>query len=122
MMTRLLAFAAASLLLIGAPDASALTRTVRCGRGTHAVVRHALVRGRRVARVSCIATTRRPIVRRGAHRSWKRSAAVIGGATAAGAGAGALVGGKSGALVGAAVDGAAGTGYEVAKRKQKRRR
>jgi hypothetical protein len=50
-------------------------------------------------------------------RSWKTTAAVIGGSTAAGAGVGAIAGGKKGALIGAAVGGGAGTVYEVIKRK-----
>ena len=48
-------------------------------------------------------------------RNWKKTALVIGGSTAAGAGVGALVGGKKGALIGAAIGGGAGTLYEVRK-------
>jgi hypothetical protein len=44
-------------------------------------------------------------------RSWKKTVAVIGGSSAAGAGA--LVGGKKGALIGAAIGGGAGTLYEL---------
>src|SRR6266850_1507023 len=55
------------------------------------------------------------------HRSWKKSALVIGGSTAAGAGVGALVGGKKGALIGAAAGGGAGTVYEVRKRHKAKR-
>jgi hypothetical protein len=46
-------------------------------------------------------------------RSWKKTVAVIGGSSAAGAGVGALVGGKKGALIGAAIGGGAGTLYEL---------
>jgi len=49
-------------------------------------------------------------------RDWKKSAMVIGGTTAAGAGLGAIFGGKKGALIGAAIGGGAGTVYEVKKR------
>jgi hypothetical protein len=49
-------------------------------------------------------------------RDWKKSAMVIGGTTAAGAGVGAIFGGKKGALIGAAIGGGAGTIYEVRKR------
>lgn len=46
-------------------------------------------------------------------RDWGRTAMVIGGSSAAGAGIGALFGGKKGALIGAALAGGAGTLYEV---------
>ena len=46
-------------------------------------------------------------------RSWGKTAMVIGGTTAAGAGLGAIFGGKKGALIGAAIGGGAGTLYEV---------
>ena len=49
-------------------------------------------------------------------RDWKKTAMVIGGTTAAGAGLGAIFGGKKGALIGAAIGGGAGTLYEVKKR------
>lgn len=53
-------------------------------------------------------------------RSWKKSALVIGGSAAGGAGIGALAGGKKGALIGAAVGGGAGTVYELLKRDKQR--
>ncbi len=49
-------------------------------------------------------------------RDWVRTAMVIGGTSAAGAGLGAIFGGKKGALIGAAIGGGAGTIYEVRKR------
>ena len=49
-------------------------------------------------------------------RDWKKSAMVIGGTTAAGAGVGAIFGGKKGALIGAAIGGGASTIYEARKR------
>lgn len=48
-------------------------------------------------------------------RNWKRTAMVISGSSAAGAGIGALIGGKKGALIGAAIGGGAGTVYEIKK-------
>ena len=45
-------------------------------------------------------------------RNWKKTALVIGGSTATGAGIGALAGGKKGALIGAAIGGGASTLYE----------
>ena len=47
------------------------------------------------------------------HRNWGKTAMVIGGSSAAGAGIGALFGGSKGALIGAALAGGAGTLYEV---------
>jgi hypothetical protein len=46
-------------------------------------------------------------------RNWKKTALVIGGSTATGAGVGAIVGGKKGALIGAAIGGGASTLYEA---------
>jgi hypothetical protein len=49
-------------------------------------------------------------------RDWKKTALVIGGSSAAGAGLGAIFGGKKGALIGAAVGGGASTLYEATKK------
>jgi hypothetical protein len=49
-------------------------------------------------------------------RSWKKTALVIGGSSAAGAGVGAIFGGKKGALIGAAIGGGASTIYETTKK------
>ena len=70
------------------------------------------------ARMSTVRTTRRAPVRveRRSGRDWTKTAMVIGGTTAAGAGLGAIFGGKKGALIGAALGGGAGTIYEVRKR------
>jgi hypothetical protein len=64
-----------------------------------------------VSRARAMAVNR---VERG--RDWKKTAMVIGGSTAAGAGLGAIFGGKKGALIGAALGGGAGTLFEVKKR------
>jgi len=55
-------------------------------------------------------------VERASGRDWKKTAMIIGGTTAAGAGLGAIFGGKKGALIGAAIAGGAGTIYEVRKK------
>ena len=49
-------------------------------------------------------------------RSWKKSALIIGGSAAGGAGVGAILDGKSGAKKGAVVGGVAGTVYDIATR------
>jgi hypothetical protein len=49
-------------------------------------------------------------------RSWKKSAVIIGGTTAGGAGVGALLGGKSGAKKGAVAGLVGGTIYDIATR------
>jgi hypothetical protein len=49
-------------------------------------------------------------------RSWKKSAIIIGGSTAAGAGVGAVMGGKSGAVKGGVVGLLGGTIYDIATR------
>ena len=48
-------------------------------------------------------------------RNWTKTALVIGGTTATGAGLGAIFGGKKGALIGAAIGGGASTIYEARK-------
>jgi hypothetical protein len=70
---------------------------------------------RRVTR-SRVTRTEPSRVERSSGRDWKKTAMVIGGSTAAGAGLGAIFGGKKGALIGAAIAGGAGTLYEVKKR------
>jgi hypothetical protein len=52
-------------------------------------------------------------------RSWKKSAIIIGGSTAAGAGVGAVLDGKSGAKKGAVVGLVGGTIYDIATRTKK---
>jgi hypothetical protein len=56
------------------------------------------------------------VVEREPRRDWKKTALVIGGSTATGAGVGAMFGGKKGALIGAAIGGGASTIYESTKK------
>jgi hypothetical protein len=67
--------------------------------------------GRRAA-----SSARRHRVERAPGRDSTKTAMVIGGSTAAGAGLGAIFGGKKGALIGAALGGGAGTLFEVRQR------
>ncbi|OLC49976.1 MAG: hypothetical protein AUH43_06570 [Acidobacteria bacterium 13_1_40CM_65_14] len=70
---------------------------------------------RRVVTQSAPRTTTRVVERRSG-RDWKKTALIIGGSTAGGAGLGAIFGGKKGALIGAAIGGGASTIYEATKR------
>lgn len=54
-------------------------------------------------------------IERKPRRDWKKTAMIIGGSSAAGAGVGAIFGGKKGALIGAAIGGGASTIYETRK-------
>jgi hypothetical protein len=97
---------------------------VSCGSGQRAIVRNAFVRGETVTRVECVGSGYRTATYRTAryrydrrHRSWQKSALIIGGSTATGAGIGGIVNGKKGALIGAALGGGASSIYEGAKRR-----
>src|SRR6266498_3691367 len=74
------------LLPIGSVEASAAPAAVRngatinCGAGRRAVIRRAVVNGQTVDRVQCVRASAVTVRRHG--RSWKKSAAVIGGSTA----------------------------------------
>lgn len=50
-------------------------------------------------------------------RSWGKTAMIVGGSAAGGAGVGGIVGGKKGALIGAAVGGGAASIYEATRRR-----
>jgi hypothetical protein len=71
---------------------------------------------RRVVTTSSAPRTTTRVVERRSGRDWKKTALVIGGSSAAGAGLGAVFGGKKGALIGAAIGGGASTLYEATKR------
>jgi hypothetical protein len=71
---------------------------------------------RRVVTTTSQAPRTTRVVERRSGRDWKKTALVIGGSSAAGAGLGAVFGGKKGALIGAAIGGGASTLYEATKR------
>lgn len=56
---------------------------------------------------------RRTVVERAPRRDWKKTALIIGGSSATGAGVGAIFGGKKGALIGAAIGGGASTIWQT---------
>lgn len=55
--------------------------------------------------------------RRRDERTWTKSAMIIGGSAASGAGVGGIAGGKKGALIGAAIGGGAASIYEATRRR-----
>jgi hypothetical protein len=90
-------------------------------------VRDGFVRGHAITRVECVGAgyregayrthyvTRYRVDHR--HRSWGKSALIIGGGAGTGAGIGGIVNGKKGALIGAALGGGAASLYEGARRR-----
>jgi hypothetical protein len=112
--------AAALVASLSGASAFADPIVVSCGAGQRAVVRQTFVRGEPTTSVTCAGgaeyrTARYDAERR--HRSWGKSALIIGGSAGTGAGIGGLVAGKKGALIGAALGGGAGSLYEGAKRR-----
>jgi hypothetical protein len=71
---------------------------------------------RRVVSRESVPVQREVVREEAPQRSWKKTALIIGGSTASGAGVGAMVGGKKGALIGAAIGGGAASIYESTKR------
>jgi hypothetical protein len=116
---------AAVLTMLCGAQAFAGPVVVRCAPGEHAIVRDSVARGEAVTRVQCVGATYRATtyrepygsyrVRR--HRSWGKSALIISGSAATGAGVGGLIAGKKGALLGAAFGGGAASLYEGAHRR-----
>jgi len=124
MRVRLTGLAAGILTLTCGSQVFAGPTVVTCGSGQRAIVRNAFVRGETVTRVACVGDGYRTVAYRAPryrydrrHRSWQKSALIIGGSTATGAGIGGIVHGKKGALIGAALGGGASSIYEGAKRR-----
>jgi len=127
MRKRLILPAVAALSLFMGGQALAAPVVVACGPGQRAVVRDTFVRGHDVTRVECVrGAVYRPGYRtryvtryrvRRPHRSWGKSALIIGGSAATGAGIGGIVDGRKGALIGGALAGGAGSLYEGAHRR-----
>jgi hypothetical protein len=59
----------------------------------------------------------RVVVDEATQRSWGKTALIIGGSAASGAGVGAIIGGKKGAITGAAIGGGAASIYEATRRR-----
>jgi hypothetical protein len=92
------------------PAATSVRSTTRATTAQRPVYRSAPVQGREVVR------DEREVVRED-DRSWSKTAMVIGGSAAGGAGVGGIVGGKKGALIGAAIGGGAASIYEATQRR-----
>jgi hypothetical protein len=101
---------------------------VTCRSGQRAVVRDTFVRGEAVTQVECArGRAYRPVAYRAPnvkryradrhHRSWAKSALIIGGSAGTGAGIGGIVHGKKGALIGTALGAGAASIYEGAHRR-----
>jgi hypothetical protein len=103
---------AAILTCLCGHQALAAPVVVACGPGQHTIVRDTFVRGEPVTKVQCVGYH---AVRR--HRSWGKTALIIGGGAGTGAGIGGLVHGKKGALIGAALGGGVASLYEGAHRR-----
>ena len=118
-----LTFATVAILICAySSPAWAAPVMVTCGPGQHAIVHDTYLRGSPVTRVSCAGSARDvaqyrayPVERR--HRSWGKTALVIGAGAGTGAGVGGIVHGKKGALIGAALGGGAASLYEAAHRR-----
>jgi len=80
------------------------------------VAQRAAVTPTRTVYRSAPAQERVVVQRERSGRTWTKTAMVIGGSAAGGAGVGGLVGGKKGALIGAALGGGAASIYEASKR------
>ena len=78
------------------------------------------VQTREVIREETVARQTSPLTEEVApsdERSWKKTAMIIGGSAASGAGVGGIVKGKKGALIGAAIGGGAASIYEATRRR-----
>jgi len=86
---------------------------------SRSVARPAAAPRRTVTRSVTPVQTEREVYREEApaQRTWQKTAMIIGGSAASGAGVGAIMGGKKGALIGAAIGGGAASIYESTKRR-----
>jgi len=114
-------------VLFGAPTFAAPV-VVTCAPGHQAIVRDSFVHGAPVTSVECVdgayrsatvyRTSELPRYRvRRPHRSWAKSALIIGGSAATGAGIGGIIDGKKGALIGGALGGGVSSLFEGTRRR-----
>jgi hypothetical protein len=69
------------------------------------------------AQARVVPVQERVVVEQAPRRSWGKTALIVGGSAASGAGLGAVLGGKKGALAGAAIGGGAASIYEATRRR-----
>ena len=74
-------------------------------------------RARRTVYREAAPVQERVVVEEAPQRSWGKTALIIGGSAASGAGVGAIIGGKKGAVAGAAIGGGAASIYEATRRR-----
>jgi hypothetical protein len=74
-------------------------------------------RARRTVYREAAPVQERVVVEDAPRRSWGKTALIIGGSAASGAGVGAIIGGKKGAITGAAIGGGAASIYEATRRR-----
>ena len=103
-----------SLRPIAAPSTPAVT-PVRNTRRTTTTAQRPVYRPAVQERE--VVTDQREVVREEDNRTWGKTAMIIGGSAAGGAGVGGVVGGKKGALIGAAIGGGAASIYEATQRR-----
>ncbi len=127
---------AASLVALGALGAPAVgaaqyvsddqpSVVVECGSGQRAVMEQRRINGRTQVVARCEGAQARPVARRSTvqyaerapQRTKTKSALMIAGSAATGAGVGGALKGKKGALIGAAIGGGSASIYEAAKRR-----
>jgi hypothetical protein len=98
---------------------------VECGPGQRAVMEQRRINGRTQVVARCEGTQVRPVARRSTvqyaerapERTKTKTALMIGGSAATGAGVGGALKGKQGAIIGAAIGGGSAAIYEAAKRR-----
>ena len=111
---------ATALRPIAAPEAAVVTpvrntTTARRAPARQRTVYRAPVQDREIVREESERDERE--IDRNDDHSWGKTAMIIGGSAAGGAGVGGIVGGKKGALIGAAIGGGAASIYEATQRK-----
>ena len=108
---------ATALRPIAAPSAAVVTPVQQTPRGERRPTPRGVrcIAGRRCRTARSFVTSERLSV--DDDHSWGKTAMIIGGSAAGGAGVGGIVGGKKGALIGAAIGGGAASIYEATQRR-----
>jgi hypothetical protein len=102
---------------VAVPNAQPVRYTTALRPAAPVAVRRTAAPTRTVYRTAAPAQERVVYEESAPKRSWGKTALIIGGSTASGAGVGAIIGGKKGALAGAAIGGGAASIYEATRRR-----